>query len=91
MRARFVIAGLPKDYWRDVLDDTDYLFNVLETADAAGDWKALRDRRPLDPSRRPSSSSAGVRSRRDAGWCSCPGGAPDLRPESGRIEPAVRQ
>jgi len=57
--ARFVIAGLPKDYWRQVLDDTNYLFNVLETADAGGDGK-----RPASsalwslPSRRRSSGSA---------------------------------
>lgn len=60
--ARFVIAGLPKDRWRQVVDDTDYMFQVLDTADSGGDWKALRRLRPTVP-RRPSSSSVDGESR----------------------------
>lgn len=42
-----------KSYWRETVADLDYVFELLEVADAGGDWKAMRDLRPLVESRSP--------------------------------------
>jgi hypothetical protein len=37
----------PKPYWRNTMEDLDYVHELLGVADRGEDWRAIRDRRPI--------------------------------------------
>lgn len=45
----FLLTDNDNSFWRDVSVDMDYVFDVVSTADAGGDWRTLRARRPVVP------------------------------------------
>ena len=48
----FSMRSHPKPKWTDVADDINYVLDVLAVADVGGDWRALRNARPVVESRR---------------------------------------
>lgn len=48
----YTLKSSEKEYWRSTATDLDYLFELLKVADAGGDWRAIRNRRPVVKRRR---------------------------------------